>query len=602
MTFLRNNTQRSRRTRLAALLGGGVLIAGYALGIAPAAAADDPVKPAPSSVGLPATLTVGDTPDSIVLNNTGTRGYVTLNKTVGEIAVVDMIARTVTGHIDIGAADPGYLAINGANDTLYVSTTDWVSGMGTRVQVIDLASGSVTGTVFIPSQAQGVTVSADDASVYVVGIDGTLSVIAADTLAVKAVIPLPGQNAHSVQVSPDGTRAYVALEGALQNTPMIVEIDLSIPAVARTLLLPDGGNEEAAGIDLTPDGTTLYVTTGYGAKIRTVDVASMSITASVSAGPGVYRVAAIPENNVVLTASLSWEYLLSVDTATNTRSNSARTVGAGAFDVAVDPTRSYAVVTDRWADTLSFLDFPAITNPAPVTVEDAEEATFSSDASNIYPSTVTLTWEVSSDEGASWAAVPDADEETLSFIAASADNGNLYRIGYHDTFTGARGYSTPALLTVGGRAAPPVITSGPLPNGVAGAEYGPFTVTASGDPVITFSAEGLPAGLRIDPTTGIISGNSTEVGIFTVRVTAVNAAGSDTATYRVELTAAAVSPAPSPSTVAPTTPGGGDGGGTGLAGTGTNAPTGLLGLAGALALLGAGLLIARRRRPLGHSA
>jgi type VI secretion system secreted protein VgrG len=71
----------------------------------------------------------------------------------------------------------------------------------------------------------------------------------------------------------------------------------------------------------------------------------------------------------------------------------------------------------------------------------------------------------------------------------------------------------------------PVITSGVPPGGVVGATYA-FQVTATGSAPITFTATGLPAGLAIDPNTGLISGTPTTVtaGPVSVTITASNGA------------------------------------------------------------------------------
>ncbi|GAA2171175.1 hypothetical protein GCM10009846_04130 [Agrococcus versicolor] len=171
----------------------------------------------------------------------------------------------------------------------------------------------------------------------------------------------------------------------------------------------------------------------------------------------------------------------------------------------------------------------------------------------------------------------------------------------------------------------PSITSPAPPDGTVGTPYS-FTVTADGTPAPTYTVEGaLPLGLTIDTTTGVISGIPTTPGATTFTVVADNPdSDDDSETYTVTITAAPpvssppVTPpdasappstpgqptAPAPTATAPGAgvPGGG-GGGDGddsstrgqLPQTGTS-PIGMLaGLALALMLVVAGLVVASRR-------
>jgi Putative Ig domain len=81
----------------------------------------------------------------------------------------------------------------------------------------------------------------------------------------------------------------------------------------------------------------------------------------------------------------------------------------------------------------------------------------------------------------------------------------------------------------------PVITSGTTASGTAGVLFGGYTVTASNSPT-SFSASGLPPGLNINTSSGLISGTPTTGGTFNATVSASNAnptAGTQTVTFTI---------------------------------------------------------------------
>ena len=79
----------------------------------------------------------------------------------------------------------------------------------------------------------------------------------------------------------------------------------------------------------------------------------------------------------------------------------------------------------------------------------------------------------------------------------------------------------------------PAITTESLPDGTAGQSY-TATLEATGND-ITWSANGLPAGLTLDADTGAITGTPTTDGQFPVTVTATNSAGSVDHAYTLSI-------------------------------------------------------------------
>ncbi|TLY33965.1 MAG: hypothetical protein E6K57_02515 [Nitrospirae bacterium] len=142
-------------------------------------------------------------------------------------------------------------------------------------------------------------------------------------------------------------------------------------------------------------------------------------------------------------------------------------------------------------------------------------------------------WDIAISTGSGWVTSPNVSGPTPSTPIPSSclvgdANGDGLVDFWCETSSGS-GIWTMALAVE----PPPTITSAGTATGQVGVAFS-YQMTATNSPT-SFGATGLPAGMALDATSGLISGTPTSAGASTVTLSATNAGGTGTQTLAVTI-------------------------------------------------------------------
>lgn len=261
-----------------------------------------------------------------------------VNRVDGDVSLIDLgTNRAVGARIPVGDQPHG-MAATPDGSRVYVA----VSGLH-EVRGIDVA----TSTVMEPPIPVGrhplhVAITPDGGRAYVTNhLDATVSVIDITTNAVVGTIPA-GQNPIGIVTTPDGTRAFVASWG----TGRVLEIDLAADTLIGSGIGPLGNPR---GLALSPDGSTLFVSTGRG-NVVAVDVVTGEILAPMievfDGQPGLLELAVTPDGGQAWVLHAAEGAVSVIDLASHAVFDPPMRFGNGPTSIAITDDGSRAYVTD----------------------------------------------------------------------------------------------------------------------------------------------------------------------------------------------------------------------------------------------------------------
>ncbi|MEO5765594.1 MAG: FG-GAP-like repeat-containing protein [Casimicrobiaceae bacterium] len=217
----------------------------------------------------------GFSPKCLAMSPDGTRLYVC---SYGKVYVVDTATNAVIASIDASNGGSGYLrgvAVDAAGTRAYALLQ---GAQATAVQVIDLATQTVSSTIhfYDPGPVSSVVLSPDGSRLYVAaGVFNRGEVWIADTATGTPLGRISvGVGPSGMAIERQGRRLYTANAGV--GTVSVV--DLASGAVVATI--PVGVNP--ADLALNPPGTRAYVANAGSGTASVIDLATNTVMTSIA--------------------------------------------------------------------------------------------------------------------------------------------------------------------------------------------------------------------------------------------------------------------------------------------------------------------------------
>jgi YVTN family beta-propeller protein len=181
------------------------------------------------------------------------------------------------------------------------------------LSVIDTKTNTIVTGIPLRSASIGIAFSPDGSKVYVSdSLLDSIEVISTATNTVVATITGVGTQPERLAMSPDGTRLYAVITGP---TPGVAVIDTGTNAVLPPL--PVTGVVTGAGIVVSTDGSTLYVSNPSLNRVTAISTLSGQPTATIPVGRLPLAMAISPDGTLLYVVNTIGNSVSVVNTAVN---------------------------------------------------------------------------------------------------------------------------------------------------------------------------------------------------------------------------------------------------------------------------------------------
>jgi YVTN family beta-propeller protein len=246
------------------------------------------------------------------------------DKSADGVGVFD-VAQNKLVRIIPGGSDPENFDVSKDGKELFIANEDT-----STMSIVDIDSGKVIKSIKVGGEPEGVKVSPDGKKVFITSEeDGTIAVLDLPAGRIVSTFKV-GHRPRSIVFMPDGSRAYVNAE----NDGTVVVVDAKRYKMMKAISVGKPGLIKPMAVLLSADATRLYVSTGRGQQVFTINTDNDSVAGSVTVGKRPWGIAVSPDGKTLYSANGPSNDISIVDLATNTVTGTIH-AGSGPWGVVV---------------------------------------------------------------------------------------------------------------------------------------------------------------------------------------------------------------------------------------------------------------------------